>query len=154
MLSAPLSGSGETIGHITSNERSHTNLFLFMQQPIINKTRKSKVQQKKKIPRGITRATNLYCERAGKRLNSYFECWTVGLILHNNIRKAMAVACPIAWLRLFSWAYWRAAIGGAARVYHSICWERRHRTIVDCRHCRTNGGRAAAYRFETRDFYR
>lgn len=74
------------------------------------------------------RATNLHCDSAGKRLNSYFEFRTVGLLLHNNIRKAMAVAWPMGELRRRSWAYWRAPIGGAAPVYHSICWRRSHRS--------------------------
>lgn len=91
---------------------------------------------------------------AHKRLNSYFEFRTVGLVLHNNIRKAMAVAWPMAARGTHSWAYWSHLIGGAARVYRWIWCERVHRSraarlsivaiVPSC-------GRAAVVRFATRD---
>lgn len=40
----------------------------------------------------------------------------------------MAVAWPMGVLGAFSWAYWGFVIGGGARAYHSICWERHHRS--------------------------
>lgn len=71
-------------------------------------------------------ATNLHCDAArrqsaGKRSNSYFDIRTVGLLLHNNIRKVMAVACPMSVPAPVSWADGGPAIGSAGRLHHTIC---------------------------------
>lgn len=100
----------------------------YILRAIITKTKLKQRHHNRKRPRDTTRATNLHCTTAGKRLNSYFVFRTVGLVLHNNIRKAMAIAWPITALGAFSWAYWALVIGGGARAYHSICRERRHRS--------------------------
>lgn len=115
-----MSGWGETC---------HTNVFLFHTPS----HHKQKVDGRAR-PRYD--ATNLHCTPASKRLKFLFR--TVGLVLHNNIRKAMAVAWPMGALGYHSWAYCSVAIGPRARVDHSICRcssPQSVRAIVDCRHC-------------------
>lgn len=95
-----------------------------MRRAVINKTKEKRNTNDNGTERehAAQRALPiLCCPPAVKRLKSYFEFRTVGLILHNNVLKAMAVAWPIGARLSSSWAYWRVSIGRAAWVYHSIC---------------------------------
>lgn len=76
-LSGPLSGSGETIGHIVArNELSHTNLFLFYaaSRHKQNKRKRNTKDNGTEREHAAQRALPiLCCPPAVKRLKSYFE---------------------------------------------------------------------------------